>query len=316
MSRDVSQAKILVVDDQKHACHSLVTLLMLAGYHNVTDTTDPHTVDGLYERHDFDLILLNMNMPEKNGFAVMASLKHIERHGYLPVIAITGMPSLKNETLTAGARDFVTKPFDFSELLSRVRNWLEVRLLHKTLSEEAEQNHLLAVHDKLTGLPNRRLLEDRLQTAIGQARRTGTRVGVIYLDVDGFKVVNDTYGHAAGDTILKEVSNRLLTVTRAEDTVARVSGDEFVVILTGANLISGQAVPAQKILQTLSQPYVVDGVTLRLTASLGVSFFPDHGDGAKDLLLLADSALVTAKHSGKNCFIIAKTTILRNTEIP
>lgn len=128
---DILAARILIVDDEIDAVHSLKELLTAAGYAAVSATTDPHTVSDLHRRNDYDLILLDMHMPGMDGFQVMESLKEFERDGYLPVLALTGEPGHRTEALRYGAKDFLRKPFDAEELLLRVRNMVEVRLLYK-----------------------------------------------------------------------------------------------------------------------------------------------------------------------------------------
>lgn len=301
----ISLAKILVVDDQPNAVNALATLLRLEGYTDVTTTTDPEVVRSLHELHDYDLILLDIRMPALDGLAVMASLAMIERHGYLPVIAITGFAALNVQALRAGARDFMAKPFDSAELLTRVRNMLELRLLHKALEGHAERHRVLALHDELTGLPNRRLLEDRIDQAIREARRAKSQFGLMYLDLDGFKAVNDTHGHEAGDGVLKIVAERLLSATRIEDIVARLSGDEFVVVLTSLDSSADAVASAQRILDSLAKPCDIDGISVGITGSIGLCFYPTNGDDAKSLMTGADAALYAAKRSSKNCCVIA-----------
>jgi PleD family two-component response regulator len=156
----------------------------------------------LHRQHCYDLILLDLQMPGLNGFQVMKGLKEIEQGGYLPVLALTAQPSFKIAALEAGARDFISKPFDLLEVHKRIHNMLEVRLLYRELAQYSRQQQELALHDPLTGLPNRRLLEDRIATVLQHATRQQHRAAVMYLDLDGFKAINDTHGHAYGDEIL------------------------------------------------------------------------------------------------------------------
>lgn len=128
---DILAARILIVDDEVDAVHVLKQLLTGAGYATVSTTTEPRTVSDLHRRNDYDLILLDMQMPGMDGFQVMESLKEFERDGYLPVLALTGEPGHRTEALRYGAKDFLRKPFDAEELLLRVRNMVEVRLLYK-----------------------------------------------------------------------------------------------------------------------------------------------------------------------------------------
>ena len=131
---DILAARLLVVDDDTDALRAMEQLLTAAGYRSVTTTTDPRTVVGLHRERDFDAILLDVLMPEMDGFEVMEALKTIEREGYLPVLALTGESGHRTQALRFGAKDFLRKPFDVEELLLRVRNLVEVRLLYKEVA--------------------------------------------------------------------------------------------------------------------------------------------------------------------------------------
>ena len=290
-SRDeILNAKILVVDDCADNIELMLEILREAGYTDVTSTMLPEQVCPLHRQHCYDLILLDLQMPELNGFQVMKGLKEIEQGGYLPVLALTAQPSFKIAALEAGARDFISKPFDLLEVHKRIHNMLEVRLLYKEL----------ALHDPLTGLPNRRLLEDRIATTLQHAARQQHKAAVMYLDLDGFKAINDTHGHAYGDEILKMVAQRLVGSSRRDDTVARVGGDEFVIVMGDIGSLNDAKEPAAKLIEVIAAPYEVNGMTLRLSTSIGIAIYPDDADDVNALIAVADGALYEAKRSGKN----------------
>ncbi|HEU4845400.1 MAG TPA: diguanylate cyclase [Burkholderiaceae bacterium] len=300
-SRDeILNAKILVVDDCADNIDLMQEILRDAGYLDVTSTMLPEQVCPLHRQHCYDLILLDLQMPGMNGFQVMKGLKEIEQGGYLPVLALTAQPSFKIAALEAGARDFISKPFDLLEVHKRIHNMLEVRLLYKELAQYSKQQQELALHDPLTGLPNRRLLEDRIATVLQHAMRQHTKAAVMYLDLDGFKDINDTYGHAYGDEILKLVARRLTGCSRKEDTVARVGGDEFVIVLGDVGTLRDAQEPAAKLIEAVAEPYLINGITLKLSTSIGISLFPDDATSVESLIAVADSALYQAKRSGKN----------------
>jgi two-component system cell cycle response regulator len=296
----ILNAHILVVDDRVENVELLVAILHQAGYNRVLSTTSPDQVFALHNEHRFDLILLDLNMPGLDGFQVMAKLKEIEEDSYLPVLAITAQPRFKIAALEAGARDFITKPYDLVEVRQRIHNLLEVRLLYKEVAEYARIHKELALHDALTGLPNRRLVLDRLITLLLHAKRTQHRIAVMYLDLDGFKAINDLYGHDCGDKLLIMASERLRFATREEDTIARLGGDEFMVVIGEIAELKDIHRPATNIIRELSQPYIIDSITVRVTASLGISFYPDDGADVDILIRSADQALYEAKRAGKN----------------
>jgi diguanylate cyclase (GGDEF)-like protein len=168
----------------------------------------------------------------------------------------------------------------------------------------------MALHDALTGLPNRRLLFDRLELAIAHARRNKSTMAVMFLDLDGFKQVNDTLGHDAGDTLLSMVADRLVAAVREEDTVARMGGDEFVIGLWELNHADDVAKLVSKVIEVVSQPYRIQGRDVRVTASVGVGIYPLHAEEVESLMKSADLALYEAKRAGKNDYRIAAPTAL------
>jgi len=163
---------------------------------------------------------------------------------------------------------------------------------------ESRAQHL-ADHDPLTGLPNRRLLEDRLTQALAASQRNRKQTAVVFVDLDRFKSINDTLGHSAGDAVLKEVAERLMKQLRVVDTVCRMGGDEFVVILPEIKRAADAANVAAKVLETMAQPFVVEGRELHITPSIGISVFPDDGRDAESLIRNADAAMYHAKGTGR-----------------
>ncbi|HEX9080275.1 MAG TPA: CBS domain-containing protein [Desulfuromonadaceae bacterium] len=162
--------------------------------------------------------------------------------------------------------------------------------------------HHLAYHDALTGLPNRVLLNDRLGQALASAQRTGTRGALMILDLDRFKDINDTLGHSMGDLLLKAVGERLKGLLRKSDTVSRMGGDEFVLLLPTIGSAESAAVTAAKVITAFREPFVCNGHTLNVTASIGIADFPDDGEDAETLLKNADISLYRVKEQGRNNF--------------
>ncbi|HET6603457.1 MAG TPA: EAL domain-containing protein [Xanthomonadaceae bacterium] len=185
-----------------------------------------------------------------------------------------------------------------------VRTHFVAVLADITDKKRAEQElRYLANYDTLTGLPNRTLLSERLARAVVRARRQDNRVAVLFLDLDRFKDINDSMGHAAGDRILKAAAARLLTTMRETDTVARLGGDEFTVVLEETADVASAEQVAIKILQAFSDPLEIDGRTeVQITPSIGISLYPDHGLVPTDLLKFADTAMYQAKERGRNTY--------------
>ena len=212
----------------------------------------------------------------------------------------------------------VTERHQAEEALLRAREELEQRVVERTAELASANTQLqgevfermqaeqriwhVAHHDSLTGLPNRTLLHDRLQQALAQAQRGRHRVAVLFLDLDRFKSVNDTLGHAIGDELLKHVAERLRSAVRAVDTVSRLGGDEFVIVLHEMSSPDDVVQVAEKILGALAPPVIIEGHSLRATPSIGISMFPDDGDEVITLMKSADTAMYQAKAAGRNNF--------------
>src|SRR6202521_2393873 len=251
-SSDILHGKVLIVDNQEVSILLLELLLRGAGYVSITSTTDPGEVCALHGKNGYDLILLDLEMPGMDGFQVMEGLKEIETDGYLPVLAVTAEPAHKLRALQGGAKDFVSKPLDLAEVLMRVHNMLEVRLLHEAARNHGKMLESLALNDPLTGLANRRLLAERMSIALAHARRNQSVMAVVYLDLDGFKQINNTLGHGAGDTLLKMAAERLVATVREEDTVARLGGDEFIIAMWHLSGTDDAAKVALKVIGAVS----------------------------------------------------------------
>jgi two-component system cell cycle response regulator len=299
---EILNAGILIVDDLEANVELLEQMLRGAGYTRITSTRNPQAVCDLHRDNHYDLILLDLRMPGMDGFQVMEGLKEIETDGYLPVLAVTAEPAHKLRALQCGAKDFVSKPFDLPEVLMRVHNMLEVRLLHEAARNYSQMLETLALNDPLTGLANRRLLADRMTMALIHARRDRSAMAIVYLDLDGFKQINDTFGHGVGDSLLKIVAERLVATVREEDTVARLGGDEFILALWHVSGIDYAASVTKRAIEALSQPYNIEGNSVNITTSAGISIYPDHGEDALMLMKNADRALYNAKHAGKNIY--------------
>jgi diguanylate cyclase (GGDEF)-like protein/PAS domain S-box-containing protein len=428
---DIHAAAILIVDDQSVNVQLLEYLLVNTGYTNVSSTTASTTVAGLHMQHRYDLIILDLHMPVMSGFDVMQAIKPMEPD-YLPVLVVTAEPDKKLQALDAGARDFVGKPFDPVEVLTRIRNMLEVRLLHREarnygalleqtvrertaelqrfrsaidatadaiflidaasmalvdanegacrmlgydkaallaatpaqlgLAGAADLAHQgargsgaagepdlvegtltradlgavpvetwwqvqtldgkpiliavardiserllaqqrlkhLASYDSLTGLPNRTLFYQTLEDAIELARDKGWRIAVLFIALDRFKIINDSVGAALGDELLRQFSSRLVQCVRIRDTVGRLGGDEFGLILTMTRDQDDAVGVANDVREALRAPFDLHGQQAGLTTSIGISMYPDDATDPETLVRYADTAMVRAKEAGRD----------------
>lgn len=211
----------------------------------------------------------------------------------------TGIDDVSRIVLDAGIKHMVS-----GFIITREKLYLGMANGYDLLNEitSLKQKHLfgLAHFDQLTGLPNRTLLLDRLKQAISMSSRAGRNISLLYIDLDGFKNVNDTYGHTTGDRLLKEAAARLLSCIREGDTAARLGGDEFVVLLLESDLDRAITV-ANRILESLRTPYELGKKSITsVSASIGIAEYPDHASELNILMDAADKAMYLAKNSGKN----------------
>ncbi|MGH7617242.1 MAG: putative bifunctional diguanylate cyclase/phosphodiesterase [Gemmatimonadaceae bacterium] len=299
-----SRGCILIVDDEQANVRLLERLLLSGGFSEVHGTTDPYLALTLFDELRPDLVMLDLHVPHLDGFAVLAELQSRCKAGeYLPVLVLTADTTrpTRDRALAGGAKDFLTKPLERTEVLLRTRNLLETRFLHLALRDEnkALEAKLVhqAFHDSLTGLANRALFRDRVEHALARTSR-GECIAVLLLDLDDFKSVNDSLGHGEGDRLLQTVGERLLSATRGCDTVARIGGDEFAILLEGLQAESDVMRVVSRVTNALKAPVPLRGREVQLGASIGVA----HAQSAErvdELLRNADVAMYKAKDDGK-----------------
>jgi len=250
--------------------------------------------------HGSDVILLDLTLPDGQGLHSLTRLHTAAPHVPIVVMSADADETLAVTSVREGAQNYLVK--------GRVNGDHLVRALRFAIERQRTEDRLrqLAYHDALTGLPNRALFQDRVGQALAQARRHNTSVALLFLDLDGFKAINDTLGHEAGDELLREVGRRLQACTREEDTVARLAGDEFTVVLPAISARDAAAAVAQKIIAMLSTGVVLGGRAVSIIASIGISVYPDDGDDGVTLLSRADTAMYTTKHQGKSAYAFAE----------
>ncbi len=252
-----------------------------------------------------DLILLDVMMPDMDGFEVFRRLQADPQLQAIPVIFLTALSSMESEAagLALGAADYISKPIQVETARLRIRNLIEREGLRKAVAEKQRELERLAHYDLLTGLPNRALLADRMGQAMTQSQRRAQHLAIAFLDLDGFKAVNDLHGHDAGDHLLITLAQRMQEALREGDTLARLGGDEFVAILPDLTEVDDSATILSRLMAAAAQPVPFGEVSLQVSASLGVSFYPQAQMlDAEQLLRQADQAMYMAKQAGKNCF--------------
>jgi len=210
------------------------------------------------------------------------------------MLQVTVRRRFESEVSVRGSNEVADLVVGFNTMLS------ELQRRDRAMREaEARLQHLTLIDD-LTGLPNRRLLTDRLSQSLAKARRENRKVALLYIDLDGFKLINDSFGHGSGDALLGQVAQRLKSRFRQSDTLARIGGDEFTLILDNVQTWADGDKAAASVLEVLKEPFELEGHSIKMTASIGISIFPDHGSEGGQLLQQADCAMFAAKRNGKN----------------
>jgi len=305
-------ALILVVDDspaiRRQIRGVLKELQELEGVEDFLEAADGLQAFKLLVDRKPDLVVCDLIMPTFDGQKFLAMRATRPDLANIPVIMLTaeGEASRKVEVFELGASDYVTKPFDNEELLARVRVHYRLKVLQDELREANKRLEALADTDGLTGLFNRRYLDGLLLRELQRTARYKTPIGVVLLDIDHFKQVNDTFGHAMGDEVLRNVAKVVMAGVRVTDSVARYGGEEIAIVFTQTP-IQGVAEVTERLRARLEQfEHVYDGNTVHRSASFGVGVFDGRGVPLtpRELVERADRALYHAKRSGRNRVVL------------
>jgi two-component system cell cycle response regulator len=250
----------------------------------------------LLSRVRFDAVLLDLSLPDGFGLATVRQVHATSPT--IPVVVLSGVSdqSLALQAVQQGAQDYLVKGQGHPELLARAVRY--------AIERKRAEEHLtyLAQYDQLTGLVNRSLFRDRLVQAMARSKRMQQPIGLMLLDLDRFKAVNDTFGHDMGDELLKTVSERLKTCVREVDTVARMGGDEFTIILEGVTSEENILMVAKRITESIATPYELKGEHISIGISIGITIYPHDDHPVDELLKHADTAMYRAKQLGGSGF--------------
>ena len=303
------RARVLIVDDHEDNIELLRARLESWGFEPISASDGEEALQRIDECAP-DLILLDVMMPKIDGIEVAKRVKANRSLPFIPIIMQTALDATENkvEGLEAGADDYITKPIDFAELKARVNSMLRIKRLQDALEERERQlleanerlRHMSQT-DALTGLDNRRHLEERLDEMFEHARRLNEPFACVMCDLDRFKSVNDTYGHQAGDAVLKQFARILRNEVREIDRVGRYGGEEFMLLLPGTVLDAAVTFAERVRKEVEGHTFTFDGTSICRTASFGVSAWPHPRVGNTDVLVrAADDALYVAKETGRN----------------
>ncbi|MHB1189948.1 MAG: two-component system response regulator [Armatimonadota bacterium] len=294
--------RILIAEDDLVSRKLLEAMLTKWGYEVVVTCNGDEALKILQGSDPPRLAILDWMMPGTDGVEVCREVRNTVKEPYIYILMLTAKSRKQDsiEGLKAGADDYIVKPFDANELKVRLNAGNRILNLQAQLFSAREILRKQATCDPLTGLPNRLLFSDRLTYSLSQARRHENLVAVMFLDLDRFKLINDTLGHNTGDALLKEVAERLSRSLREVDTIARMGGDEFTIIATGLSSPKDAKRIAKSIIQSFSKGFHVDGHDLFITPSIGIRLYPLFGSDAETLVKNADTAMYRAKDQGRN----------------
>lgn len=330
---------LLAVDDNERNLYSTKRILEDLDINIQTAGSGEEALQAIVNK-DFFLILMDVQMPGMNGFETVSLIKGSKNYQDIPIIFMTAISKEGTYVETGydkGAVDYLFKPVNPHTLYCKIKVFIELYLYRKELenknreleilskelaetskgrlrlNEKLEQTNVeleaarkierhLAYHDNLTQLANRQLFYDRLNHAVKHTNRHRYILALIFLDLDGFKQINDRFGHEVGDLLLQEAAQRLLGCVRESDTVARWGGDEFTIILERINQKFDAEIVAEKIIGEVTKPFLLNEHKLTVSVSIGISYHTEKGCKAEDLVKQADAAMYRVKNNGKNSY--------------
>lgn len=315
ISHDRDAASILIVDDDANSRLLLKTYLSAEGHKVITARSGEEALC-LWQEKSLDLIVLDVRLPGIDGYEVCRTMKGHDKGVFIPIVMATALRGNDQRIMgvEAGADDFIGKPYNRVELTTRIKSLLRIRALHRILEEKIdelesarEKLNRLAITDGLTGLFNYRAFRHQLRLEISRASRFHLPLSLLMIDIDHFKRYNDTFGHPAGDKLLRQFSKLVISNLRDVDCSARYGGEEFAIILPGTNKNDAGKV-AEKLRKLIEQaPFhgIAQLPGKAVTISIGVAAFPHDGQNGEALIKLADHALYNAKHGGRNQWLTA-----------
>ena len=310
------QASILIIDDDPVIQVVISKSLEADGFVSINAASGEEGLQ-IYGEQGADAVLLDVIMPGGiDGYQVCTILRDKGDGQHIPILMMTGMEDMDSITkaYAAGATDFITKPINIPLLSHRLRYMLRASQTTQSLLESQQRLHRMAYFDTLTELPNRQFFHEHLQQMIALAGRQNQKLGVLFLDLDDFKRINDSLGHHIGDLVLQETGERLKNCIRASDvlsrkgitedgsSLARLGGDEFTVLLSLIDQGDDVTAVAERIRTQLSEGIKYENHDLITTASIGIAIFPDDGTSADELIKNADIAMYYAKRDGGDRF--------------
>jgi diguanylate cyclase (GGDEF)-like protein len=293
--KEPARPRIVVADDDRGVRLALRNVLERDGY-QVEEASNGLQALTLCQRRTPDLVLMDARMPALDGFAACRRIHDLPDSAHLPIVMITALDDEQSieQAFAAGANDYIPKPVNFAVLRQRVARIVD--------ASRAERHvHQLAYRDPLTDLANRTAFRERLDGLLSRGCQEAQSHALLFLDLDRFKLVNDTLGHETGDRLLRTVAERVAGCVRAGDMVLRLGGDEFIVMLENINSPMVATLVAEKICHVIARPFVLLGRQICLSTSIGISLYPADSQDGGTLIKYADMAMFRAKKYGNTC---------------
>ncbi len=306
MQESADKARILVIEDKDFECRKIEETLTRDHEYVAFVDSGMQAMEQVSQT-DFDLLIVSLNLSGEDGLRLVSHLKSNERTRQVPIVMIGEIDDMSRiaHGLEIGAHDYLMRPIDRNELLARVRTQVRRKRFQERLRATYEISLSMALTDSLTGLYNRRYLEVHLEKLLHKNIDNKKTLAVLMIDIDHFKAVNDTYGHNVGDQILKIFADRLKDKLRSFDLVARLGGEEFVVILPDVSEERAFMVAERLRTAIADEPFVcsVPQGSLSITTSLGGALIDPTPHGVEEVLKRADKCLYDAKEQGRNCCV-------------
>jgi two-component system cell cycle response regulator len=258
-----------------------------------------HAAEGNY-----DLVIVSLGLQNFDGLRLCSQIRSLERTRSVPILAVAEADNNQRlvRGLEIGVNDYLIRPIDKNEMLARVRTQIKKKRYSERLRDNVQMSIEMAITDALTGLFNRRYMETHLATLVEQAAARGKPIAVLVVDIDFFKAVNDSYGHDAGDDVLREFALRIRKSIRNIDLACRYGGEEFVIVMPETDVAVATLVAERLRRRIATEPFAIQGGTrnLDVTISIGIAALGEAGDNAAAILKRADTALYRAKRDGRN----------------
>jgi two-component system cell cycle response regulator len=293
--------RVLVVDDHQRWAARMADAL--AKTHDPLIESDLQAALARLAEHEFDLLIVSLSLTKADGLRLCSQVRSQDRTRHLPIIIVVepGDEARLLRGLDMGVNDYLMRPIDRNEMLARVRTQIKRKRYSDFLRTRLEESVELAVTDSLTGLHNRRYMETHLKTLVTEAANSGRPLSVLVADIDHFKRINDTYGHDAGDAVLKEFAARFRRNTRSIDLACRLGGEEFVVIMPDTDIARAIQVGERLRACIAEDSFQISGAkSIRVTASVGLAALERWDDTPESIVKRADIALYAAKRDGRN----------------